>query len=301
MGFEADLSKIFVFVDRLLHYKLFDVKLTPVTIFSIVMFLVVIISFYIISKIFNRVIFGALLKRFNVETGLRYTLLRVSHYSIMLISIGLAFQFVGIDLSGLAVIFGLLSVGIGFGLQNITSNFVAGIILLLERPIKIGDRITVGGVEGDVASINMRSTTVQSLNNISIIVPNSKFISDEVTNWSYGDPKIRLEIKVGVSYASDLDVVLRSMREVAEEYPDVLKDPAPEVLLLGFGDSSWNMVLRAWIGNPYRHYKIASDINCSIVKKFRQNGVEIPFPQRDVYIKSISPESKMNSGQNLRS
>jgi small-conductance mechanosensitive channel len=292
MGFFGEMSKILDFVDKLLHYRLFEIKQTPVTVFSILMFIIVVAAFYVFSKIFNRYILSRLLKRFNIESGLQYTILRVSHYLIMIISIGLAFQFVGVDLSGLAVIFGLLSVGIGFGLQNITSNFVAGIILLLERPIKIGDRITVGGIEGDVLSISMRSTTVQSLNNISIIVPNSKFISAEVTNWSHGDPKIRLDINVGVSYGSDLDTVLRTMREVAEEHPEVLKVPAPEVLLSSFGDSSWNMVLRAWIANPKNHYIVSSDINCNMVKKFRQNGIEIPFPQRDVYLKSVPPQLK---------
>jgi small-conductance mechanosensitive channel len=292
MSFTEEMSRIFIFVDKLLHYRLFEIKQTPVTVFSIIMFILVLLAFYIFSRVFNRVILKRLLERFNIEAGLQFTILRVSHYLIMILSIGLAFQFVGVDLSGLAVIFGLLSVGIGFGLQNITSNFVAGIILLLERPIKIGDRISVGGIEGDVLSISMRSTTVQSLNNISIIVPNSKFISDEVTNWSHGDPKIRLDLRVGVSYGSDLEMVLRTMREVAEEHPDILKEPPPEVLLSSFGDSSWNMVLRAWIENPKRHYIVSSEINCNIVKKFRQNGIEIPFPQRDVYLKSVPRESK---------
>ena len=125
-----------------------------------------------------------------------------------------AFQFVGINLSGLAVIFGLLSVGIGFGLQNVTSNFIAGLILLFEQPIKIGDRIMVGDTEGDVLEINIRSTTIRSLNNVSIIVPNSEFVSSNVVNWSHGDPKIRLVVEVGVSYQSDLDTVLRSLQEV---------------------------------------------------------------------------------------
>jgi small-conductance mechanosensitive channel len=298
MGFEAELLKIFVFVDRLLHYKLFDIKQTPVTVFSIILFIGIVVVFYLFSKLFNKAILSAILKRFSIETGLQYTILRISHYLIMIFAIGIAFQFVGVDLSGLAIIFGLLSVGIGFGLQNITSNFVAGIILLFERPIKMGDRVTVGGIEGDVIAINMRSTTVQSLNNISIIVPNSKFISDEVTNWSYGDPTIRLEMQVGVSYGSDLDNVLRSLREVAEEHSEVLKEPAPEVLLSSFGDSSWNMLLRVWISGPKRHYLVASDINCNIVKKFRQNGIEIPFPQRDVYLKSVPPNVSAASGLN---
>ena len=227
--------------------------------------------------------------RFQIEESKTYTMLRINHYIIMIIGSIVAFQFVGINLSGLAVIFGLLSVGIGFGLQNVTSNFIAGLILLFEQPIKIGDRIMVGDTEGDVLEINIRSTTIRSLNNVSIIVPNSEFVSSNVVNWSHGDPKIRLVVEVGVSYQSDLDTVLRSLQEVAEEHPEVLKNPEPDVIFRNFGDSSWNMVLRAWIKHPYKHHIVRSELNCAIVWKFRENHVEIPFPQRDLHVRSAQP------------
>jgi len=187
------------------------------------------------------------------------------------------------------VVFGFLSVGIGFGLQNITSNFISGLILLFERPIKIGDRVTVGGTEGDVVEIKMRSTVIRSLENISIIVPNSEFVSAQVVNWSHGDKKVRIGINVGVSYQSDLDTVLRTLREVADEHKDVLKTPEPFVRLREFGDSSWNMFMGAWISEPENFYRVRSDLNCAIVRKFRENRVEIPFPQRDLHIRSPLP------------
>jgi small-conductance mechanosensitive channel len=216
-------------------------------------------------------------------------MVRIGHYVVMFIGTLIAFQFVGLDLSSLTVILGLLSVGIGFGLQNITSNFISGIILLFERPIKVGDRVTVGDVEGDVQSINMRSTTVTSLRNITIIVPNSDFISNTVTNWSYGDLKIRVDIDVGVSYGSDLDKVLKALREVAEENRDVMQKPEPQVLLMNFGESSWDMQLRFWLPSPERYYRVRSDINCAIVRKFREYDIEIPFPQRDLHVRSPLP------------
>jgi small-conductance mechanosensitive channel len=224
-----------------------------------------------------------------MDQGTRFTLLRISHYTIMIIGTLVGFQFVGIDLSGLAVIFGLLSVGIGFGLQNVTSNFISGLILLFERPIRVGDRVTVGDTEGDVLSINMRSTTILSLDNISIIVPNSQFVSSNVVNWSHGDPKIRVSISVGVSYDSDLDLVLRALQEVAKEHPDVLDQPVSDVLFVGFGDSTWNMALRVWIVDPKRHYNVSSELNIAIVRKFRQYGIEIAFPQRDVHFRTPLP------------
>ncbi|HYT56414.1 MAG TPA: mechanosensitive ion channel domain-containing protein, partial [Verrucomicrobiae bacterium] len=203
----------------------------------------------------------------------------------------------GIDLTGLAIILGFLSVGIGFGLQNITSNFVAGLILLLERPIKVGDRIMVGNQEGDVVEINMRSTTIRTLNNVAVIVPNSEFVSSKVENWSYGDETVRVDVNVGVSYESDLETVIRSLREVAAEHPQVLKNPAPDVLHTGFGDSAWNMRLRIWLEDSQRHLEVHSEINCAIVRKFQQNRVEIPFPQRDLHVRSplpipITPEAE---------
>lgn len=217
---------------------------------------------------------------------MRFTTERLTQYAIGVIGVIVAFQFIGIDLSGLAVIFGLLSVGIGFGLQNVTSNFIAGIILLFEQPIRVGDRVTVGDTEGDVLEINMRSTTVRTPNNISIIVPNADFISQRVTNWSHGDRKIRLDLPVGVSYNSDLDNVMKVLYEIATENELVLGDPKPTVHLVSFGDSSWDMQLRVWIAEPKFHPRVRSQINCNIVRKFREANIEIPFPQRDLHVRS---------------
>ncbi|MGD9489481.1 MAG: mechanosensitive ion channel family protein [Calditrichaceae bacterium] len=284
-----DLQAISHVISKILNVTLFELNQTPVTMFSILMFIIMMIMFFILSRIINRMLLERVFARLQLETNTRFMMLRITHYSVMVVGTIVAFQFVGINLGGLAVIFGLLSVGIGFGLQNVTSNFVAGLILLFEQPIKIGDRVTVGDTEGDVIAINFRSTTIRSLNNITIIVPNSEFVSSNVINWTHGDPKIRLVIEVGVSYGSDLDAVLNSLEEVAGGHPDVLKNPKPDVLLSSFGDSSWNMLLRVWILDTKRHHIIRSDINCAIVRKFRENSIEIPFPQRDLHLRSAEP------------
>lgn len=281
-----DLDYIIEKIELILNFKLFELNQTPVSLSSILMFLIMVSLFFIFSRFINRLVLKRIMIRFQIEESKRYTMLRINHYIIMIVGAIVSFQFIGIDLSGLAVIFGLLSVGIGFGLQNVTSNFVAGLILLFERPIKIGDRVLVGETEGDVIDINIRSTTIRSLSNVTIIVPNSEFVSSNVINWSHGDTKIRLRIEVGVSYQSDLDTVLRCLNEIAQENPKILKKPAHDVLLDSFGDSSWNMVLRAWIANPNQHYLIRSELNCAIVRKFRENKVEIPFPQRDLHLRS---------------
>ncbi|MBD3386586.1 mechanosensitive ion channel [candidate division KSB1 bacterium] len=293
-----DITNILQALKDILYFPLFKIKQTDVTLASLIVFTVVVILFVIMSRLFSRMIMSRVLSRMNIDRGTRYTLKRITEYSITTIGVIIAFQFINISLGGLAVIFGLLSVGIGFGLQNVTSNFVAGLILLFEKPIMVGDRIIVGQTEGDVEEINIRSTTVRSLNNISIIVPNSEFISSQVVNWSHGDPKVRLVVDIGVSYNSDLDLVLKTLHEIADENKDVLKSPTPDVIFREFGDSSWNLQLRVWILDPTRHHFIRSDINCAIVRKFRQNNIEIPFPQRDLHVRSPLPVPFLNEKKN---
>jgi small-conductance mechanosensitive channel len=291
------LSDVIEFFEYFMNFKLFEINKTAVTPSSIVMFVLFIAIFAMTSHVLQRLLKSHVFSRMRLDAGTQYTMTRITHYLIMIVGAVVGFQFIGIDLTGLAIILGFLSVGIGFGLQNITSNFVAGLILLLERPIKVGDRIMVGNQEGDVVEINMRSTTIRTLNNVAVIVPNSEFVSAKLENWSYGDETVRMDVNVGVSYESDLETVVRSLREVAAEHPEVLRNPAPDVLHIGFGDSAWNMRLRVWLGNSERHLEVQSEINCAIVQKFRQNGVEIPFPQRDLHVRSplplpITPETE---------
>ena len=287
-------TEIYQKLVSIMEVRLFSIGDAAIGFGDIFVFVLILFGFFVLSKSFARLLASRILVKMPMEDGTKYVLQRVTEYILLITGAVIAFQTIGINLSGLAVIFGLLSVGIGFGLQNVASNFISGLILLFERPIRVGDRITVGDTQGDVLEIDMRATTVRSLNNISIIVPNSDFISSKVINWSHGDQKVRLDISVGVSYSSDLDIVLRSLEEVALENTEVLKTPKPEVLLLEFGDSSWNMELRVWIPNPKRWWQVRSDINCAIVRKFRENSVEIPFPQRDLHLRSSEPITVVN-------
>lgn len=282
---------ILEFIRKVFGLTLFSIGQTPVTLTSLILFISFFIIFVLLSRWITKMLGSKVLSRLHIEEGTRYNFERVVYYTLVIIGAVLAFQFIGINLTGLAVIFGLLSVGIGFGLQNITSNFVAGLILLFERPVAVGDRVTVGDSEGDVVEINIRSTTIRTMNNIAIIVPNSEFVSEKVINWSHGEKKIRLDIDVGVSYNSDLDTVIRCMKEAADESDHVLKVPEPVVHLVTFGDSSWNMQLRCWIADPKQHPSIRSEINCEIVRKFRANNVEIPYPQHDLHVRSSIPLS----------
>jgi small-conductance mechanosensitive channel len=183
---------------------------------------------------------------------------------------------------------------VGFGLQNITNNFVSGLILLFERPIKVGDRIDVGNVTGDVVKISPRATTIVTNDNIAIIVPNSEFISSQVINWSYANRDVRLNFPVGVAYHSDPELVRKALLEVAADHPGVLKERNADLLLQEFGDSSLNFILRVWTrGYTTTPGVLRSELNYAICRKFKERGIEIPFPQRDLHVRSGVVEVKM--------
>lgn len=279
-------DEIFSYIREILNIQLFTISEVPVTIASILIFFLLLTFFILVGIFVRRAINRKIFKRFNVDEGTSYTLSRITQYIIITIGVLISFNFVGINLSSLTVIFGLLSVGIGFGLQNVTSNFISGLIILFERPISVGDRVVVNDIEGDIIEINIRSTMVRSVNNISIVVPNSEFVSKDVINYSHGDPTYRLDLNVGVSYDSDLDTVLKALREVALNNSNVMKNPGPEVHLIEFGDSSWNMQLRSWIPNVKDYPKIRNELNQAIVRTFRQYNIVIPFPQRDLHMRS---------------
>ena len=282
-------GEIYNRLNDVLNFVLFTLGETKISPSSLIKFILIFSLFIYLSRTVTRWIAEKLLVKLPIQEGKRYVMRRILEYLLIITGAVISFNSIGINLSGLTVIFGLLSVGIGFGLQNITSNFISGLILLFEQPIKVGDRVSVGETEGDVTEINMRSTTIRSLNNISIIVPNSDFISSKVVNWTHGDSKVRLDISIGVSYESDLDLVLQTLKQIAVDNKEVLSYPEPEVLFMEFGDSSWNLELRAWITNPKRHYYVRSDINCEIVRRFRKHNIEIPFPQQDLHVRSSIP------------
>lgn len=231
-----------------------------------------------------------------MDLGLRDALGSLFKYLFIILGLVVIFSSVGIDLSAFTVLLGTLGVGIGFGLQNITSNFISGISLLLERPIKVGDRIEVGETSGEIVKIGLRATTVLTNDNIAIIVPNSDFMTKEVVNWSYNDKKVRLRIKIGVGYSSDVRLIEKILLEVAEKNGDVLKDPAPAARFMGFGDSALDFELRIWTTELiHRPGKLTSDLYFSIFEALNKHNIEIPFPQRVVHIEKNERQKESRS------
>jgi small-conductance mechanosensitive channel len=246
--------------------------------------------FYVSSRIRGWLL-GGLLSRTSLDTGIRHAIGVITQYAVVFIGLLLILQTAGIDLTALSVVAGGLGIGIGFGLQNIANNLISGLIVLLERPVKIGDRIEVAGSEGQVVAIRARSTTVLTNDNIAIIIPNSRFITEEVINWSYNDARVRFRIPVHVSYGVEARRVERLLLEVARANADVLTDPAPAVRLVEFGDNGLKFELRAWSASLIqRKGKLISDLNFAILDSFREEGIEIPYPQREVRLRTGAPD-----------
>ncbi|BET57606.1 mechanosensitive ion channel family protein [Geobacter sp. 60473] len=258
---------------------------SPVTLWAIIQLVVLVALLFYLSGKLRTWIVEQFLTRTRMELGARQATGSIIRYTIIAVGFIVILQTAGIDLTALNVLAGAVGIGVGFGLQNIVNNFVSGIIILFERPIKVGDRIVVGTVEGDVVHIGGRSTTVVTNDNITIIVPNSKFITENVVNWSHNERKVRFRIPVSVAYGSDVNLVERLLLEVAAANADVLEKPPPAVRLMEFGDSGLNFELRAWSTTLiHRRGLLTSALNYGIYKAFTENGIEIPFPRRDIRI-----------------
>jgi len=272
-----------------LNIPLFESRGTPVTLWMVVYLVVLFVLLLWLTKKLKDWIVLTLLAKSRIDIGIRQATGSIVRYVFIAIGFIVILQTVGIDLSTVTVLAGALGIGIGFGLQTITNNLVSGLILLFARPIKIGDRIEVGQVTGDVVNISVRATTVITNDNIAIIIPNSEFISSKVTNWSYTTRDVRFNFPVGVSYREDPEVVRKLLLEVAASHPGVLKDLKPDVLFQEFGDSSLNFILRVWTREyTNRPGVLRSELNYAISRKFREHGIEIPYPQRDIHIKDGS-------------
>lgn len=274
-------------VREILSIQLFTIGTSVITVWVLVYLVGAILVVTYLSGVIKRVLINRVLKHRVADVGVRQAIGTIVRYVILLIGFAIIIQTAGIDLSALTIILGALGVGIGFGLQNITDNFISGIIILFERPIKVGDRVQVGAITGNVVRISPRATTVITNDNISVIIPNSQFISSNVINWSHTDRNVRIHVPVGVSYGSDVEQVRAVLLEVAGKHPGVLSAPKAEVLFRGFGDSSLDFELLVWTQSfTDRPAFLQSELNFRIRARFQEAGIEVPFPQRDLHIKS---------------
>jgi len=279
MDWMSDLSAI-------LDYHLFSIGNQPITPAQLIVLVFALVATAVVARVLRATIERRLQR---VELSQRYVIARITHYTVWVAGFFISLRLVNIDLTALTILVGALGLGVGLGLQNVVGNFMAGLVLLFERPVRVNDRVTVDDIEGNVSAINFRATTIQTNDNITMVVPNSRFVDSAFVNWSHSDPKIRIHVAVGVAYGSDVEVVTRALLEVADREPLVLREPEPEVFFREFGDSSLNFELLAWIDKPPQHFRVRSRLNYAIDAAFRREGVTIPFPQRDLHVKSIAP------------
>ena len=260
-----------------------------VSVSSIIIGLFVAMLTIAIARSASALIERRIARRRYIDPGLRYTMSRLVKYFVITVGFLIALkQAFAIDLTSIAVIFTALSVGIGFGLQYLAADIASGFILLFERPIRVGDRITIGEDEGDVQSINLRTTVVTTNDQIAIIVPNSKLVTQSVINWSYRDPRARIAVPVGVADDSDIQLVTDTLIDAAKGVENVLTDPPPRVQFLRFGDYSREFRLLVWTNQPRRHVQIRSDINYRIAEMFAERGIKIPYPTQEFLLKGLN-------------
>lgn len=236
------------------------------------------------SGVVRRLIVRALRRNNRVDVGVADAIGTMARYVVAIGGLLVVVQSTGIDLTTLNVVAGAVGVGVGFGLQGIAANFISGLVLLIGRPIKVGDRVEVSGVDGDVIQIGARATTVLTNDGIAIVVPNSKFVSEVVVNWSHTDRRVRFRIPISVAYGTDIDQVRTILLEVARQNPDVLDTPAPEVWLVEFGDSGLGVELLVWTTTMvHAKRRLTAALNDAMYKAFAHHEIEIPFPQRVVH------------------
>jgi small-conductance mechanosensitive channel len=263
-------------------------RLSPMAVAQAVIIVLVAV---LVSRVLRRALELTASNR-DIDPGVRYSLTRLLHLSILVVAALLMLGVLGVDFGTLAVVGGALGIGIGFGLQSIAANFVAGLVLLFERPIRVGDRISLGtldsdaiaGINGYVEAIRLRATTVITPDNITLIVPNQDLVTRTVVNWSLGDLRIRIRFSVPVAYDSDLDKVRGIMLDVPRTHQGCLMTPEPEMRIIGTADSALEVQLLVWIADPRQRGRIESALRWETVRRFRDEGIVIPFPQREIRV-----------------
>jgi potassium-dependent mechanosensitive channel len=260
-------------------------RIVPVTLSNLVLALAIAAITFIASHNLPGLLEIMLLQRLSIEPGTRYAITAISRYAIIAVGLLIAFNRVGADWSQLQWIVAALGVGVGFGLQEIVANFVSGLIILFERPVRVGDTVTIGDLSGTVSRIQIRATSITDWDNREILVPNKALITDKVMNWTLSDPITRLLVPVGIAYGSDTVLAQEIMLDVVKENPLALEQPAPTVFFLGFGDSALNYEVRAFVAQPAHRLPVLHELHVGIERALRAHHIQIPFPQRDLHLK----------------
>lgn len=262
------------------------------TIRSLLSVLIILGAGYLLAKGGTLLLKYVLTSRLALQRGLPYAISKMTYYVLMLLVLFAAITEAGVELNKFTVITGALGVGVGFGLQNIVNNFASGLILLFERPIRVEDTVEVNGLVGTVKRIGGRSSTIQTFQGAEVIVPNSNLLSNQVVNWTLSSPWRRVDIPVGVAYGNDPKEIIKLLVSVADNNTGVMHEPAPNAFFLGFGESALNFELRFWSARQDTWFELKSDVAIAVAEALQKNGIEVPFPQRDLHVRSAEPQLK---------
>ena len=232
----------------------------------------------------------SILEPLSVEPGSRYAVTKVSRYLIYTTGVLVTISMIGVSWGDVQWLVAAMGVGLGFGLQEIFANFISGLMILFERPIRIGDTVTVGEISGTVSRIRIRATTITDFDNKELVVPNKSFVTDPLINWTLSDPVTRVVIDLGIAYGSDTEQAHAIMTKVITDHPEVLDDPNPTVFFIGFGESSLDFQIRVFVSERIKRMPLKHDLHMALDKALREAGIEIPFPQRDLHLRSVDPD-----------
>ena len=293
------IQSIFKTLSEIFTANLFWLGSQPVTLFLLIKIIVFSLIALLIVRIIKEWVKRWFLVRFGFDRGSREAIASVVSYVLAIFGFLIVLQNVGIDLSSLTVIAGAIGIGIGFAFKELASNFISGITLLFEQPIKVGDLVEVGDLLGTIEKISIRSTVVRTLLGVSVIVPNHRFIENDIVNWSYEDPRCGIKIPVNVAYGSDTVLVTEALVAAARKETRVLSYPSPQVLFTGFGNDALEFSLLVWIDKPMEQTLIISALNFLIESELRCRCIQIPFPQRDLHIRN--PEALVDLWQKTSS
>ena len=283
------LTAVYDFLTALLDASL-SIGALSISLRDILAFAITLLAAWGFSRVVRFFLEEEVFTRISMKRGAPNAIATLLHYTLLTLGFLMALGAAGMDFSRVTLLAGAFGVGVGFGLQNIVNNFVSGLVLLFERPIQTGDTVEVGDVLGDVKRIGIRSSTIRTVAGAEVIVPNANLISDEVTNWTLSDRRRRIELDVGVAYGTDAERVLALLLEVARENDNVIADPEPRALFMGFGDSSLDFRLRAWVPDFERGMWTRSDLAVAIQRALKDANIAVPFPQRDLHLRSVEPE-----------
>ncbi|HIK45389.1 MAG TPA: mechanosensitive ion channel [Leptolyngbyaceae cyanobacterium M65_K2018_010] len=270
----------------------------PFSLLDLLLLVAALLALVVAANTLTNILRSRFLSITGISLAAQEAIAVLSKYTLLLLGTVVLLQLWGIDLSSIALIASGLGIGIGFGLQTLVKDFVSGLVIVFERPIQVGDFVDFADLKGTVTRIGSRSTEIRTLDQVAIIVPNSRFLDNEIINWSHGNPVSRIRLPVGVAYASDPEQVKLALLQACQKNREILATPAPQVFFLGFGDNALNFELLVWIAQPNRQLIIKSDLYFAIEASLREHHIEVPFPQRDLHIRSgplpvdLSPEAQ---------